>query len=239
MSTPVVVEICSWISELLGRAVLAPDGAPSRADGLEKGRHALALRIGPGSGDVQPAVIVRASAQRDRVVSGFRSRGALSASPGSPGSRPPPADKPGEEGVGQVLDAQRTLERVVVGDRHVAHPAQAADAIDTLRLRERLPEAGPAEGVVAAVRREDRMNVEIAARGRRPSDRIHAPGYVPVRTTSTELRPVSPRHHRSFSISHRNGRLFDTIARLRRRSRGACWLRSAQRSCRPRRAWGS
>jgi hypothetical protein len=176
MSTPVVVEICSWISELLGRAVLAPDGAPSRADGLEKGRHALALRIGPGSGDVQPAVIVRASAQRDRVVSGFRSRGALSASPGSPGSRPPPADKPGEEGVGQVLDAQRTLERVVVGDRHVAHPAQAADAIDTLRLRERLPEAGPAEGVVAAVRREDRMNVEIAARGRRPSDRIHAPG---------------------------------------------------------------
>jgi hypothetical protein len=43
---------------------------------------------------------------------------------------------------------------------------------------------------------------------------------VTVRTSSTELRPV-------------------LIARLRRRSRRACWRRSAQRSCRPRRAWGS
>ena len=68
----------------------------------------------------------------------------------------------GEERVGLVRDAQRTLDRVVVADRDVRHAALPADAIHALGLRVRLAETCAAECVVPAVRRVDRVDVQVA-----------------------------------------------------------------------------
>ena len=69
----------------------------------------------------------------------------------------------GEERVGLVRDAQRALDRVVVADRHERHPARLADAVDALRLRVGLAEARASQRVVPAVRRVDRVDVQVAA----------------------------------------------------------------------------
>ena len=69
----------------------------------------------------------------------------------------------GQERVGLVRDAQRALDRVVVADRDVRHAALPADAIHALGLRVRLAETCAAECVVPAVRRVDRVDVQVAA----------------------------------------------------------------------------
>ncbi len=68
-----------------------------------------------------------------------------------------------EERVREVRDPQRTLDRVVVGDRDEGHATRLAGAVDALGLRVRLAELGAAERVVAAVRRVDRVDVQVAA----------------------------------------------------------------------------
>ena len=75
----------------------------------------------------------------------------------------PRRDLDREEGVGMRGNPQRAFERVVVADRDVRHAARLARAVHPLRLRVRLTEARPAKRVIPAVRRVDRMNVQIAA----------------------------------------------------------------------------
>ena len=68
-----------------------------------------------------------------------------------------------EEGVLEVRDPQRALDRVVVGDRDEVHPPSPRHAVDALRLGERLPEPRAPQRKVPAIRRKARMNVQVAA----------------------------------------------------------------------------
>src|SRR5215831_61669 len=61
-----------------------------------------------------------------------------------------------------MRDAKRTLDRVVIGNRDEAHPTLATGFIHALRVGVRLAEAGTAQREVAAVRREPRVDVQIA-----------------------------------------------------------------------------
>src|ERR1700690_341479 len=71
-----------------------------------------------------------------------------------------------------MRDAQRSLDRVVVGDRDQRHPAANAGVVEHVRVRVRLTEAGPAKRVVAAVGRPGGVDVQIALVVRRE---LHLP----------------------------------------------------------------
>ena len=79
----------------------------------------------------------------------------------------PSRDLDREERVRPVRDAQRALDRVVVGDRDEGHAAANAGVVEHVRLRVRLAQAGPAKRVVAAVGRPGGMDVQIALAVRR------------------------------------------------------------------------
>src|SRR5262249_43369197 len=95
-----------------------------------------------------------------------------------------------------VRDAEGALDGVVVADGHVPHAAPAAEAVDALRMGVRLAEPGPAERVVAAVRREPRMDGGGAACSRgihysRCSRRLGRRSAIPI--SSWRLSPDRPR----------------------------------------------
>ncbi len=67
-----------------------------------------------------------------------------------------------EEGVLEVRDPERSLHRVVVGDRDEIHPPGPGHAVDPLGLGEGFTEPRALQRVVAAVGREARVDVEVA-----------------------------------------------------------------------------
>ena len=59
-------------------------------------------------------------------------------------------------------DPERALDGVVVADRDEAHPTALAHPVDALGIAERLAEPRSPQRIVPAVRRERRVNVQIA-----------------------------------------------------------------------------
>jgi hypothetical protein len=109
-----------------------------------------------------------------------------------------------EERVGKVRDPQRALDGVVVADRDEVHAARLADAVHALGVRVGLAEACATQRVVPAVRRVDRVHVQVAT-SHRYSCSARCGRLLPIGARRRDIDTASsPQRHRARRLTRHN-----------------------------------